>query len=260
MNEPGPDSSAPAISEPRRLEFLRVVTWYIYSLRLLRLYPGRYALLFTGWLLLAESLTVFPYVGFWVKAAFAILTAQGIAWSFHCAAGGRPPQFGAMMKAFSLPAPIQIFLVAQVLVAFALGLAYLGWVEGEATLRYYALRDLSGGTAAQVGSLVVFKLLIDALTLWFGFVGLLAFFGVTHVVTAVTMSARAALLNLPALVAMSVVEVLSDLLQEALPQSLPFALLGLALAIVLIAVMVGATYASFRDIFRPADLSDDVEL
>jgi hypothetical protein len=234
-----------------------VVPWFVYSLRTLQIYWRQFALLFLGWFLLSEAFTAFPVIGFWAKAAAATFTAQGLAWAFHLAAGGRPPAFNILMKAITLPPAIQVFIIAQVLLALALGIGYLGWVEGEPAIRFFAMRDLSIGNPVQPHHLIVFKLIIGLATLWFSYVGLVGFCGVGELPQALAMSVRGALLNLPALLLLTLAEIVADVLAEALPETVVGILAGLVLELCLIAILVGASYASFRDIFRPEDVVEE---
>ena len=56
---PSPPVALPAL-QPRRLQFLRLVTWYVYGWRLLRLQPSSFALVFIVWFLAAQVLAVLP--------------------------------------------------------------------------------------------------------------------------------------------------------------------------------------------------------
>ena len=158
-----------------------------------------------------------------------------------------------IFRGLALQPSVQGFLVLQAWLALALGAAYVGWTEGEPALRYLALSDFAGGTAPQADTLLGFKLIVGLATLWFGYVGLLALLGCATLRAAIAASVRAALLNLPALAVMGLLEMLADMLQESLPRSLPYLLAGIAFSILLLALSAAAAYASFRDIFRPAD-------
>ena len=104
---------------------------------LLAAYPLRWAVLIVVFLVVVESLTFIPYVGFVVKLAVAGIVVPQVVVLFAAASLGHAPSPTGMVGAFSFPPSTMAVLMGASLVPFALGIIYLYLKGGSSAVEFF---------------------------------------------------------------------------------------------------------------------------
>ena len=104
---------------------------------LLAAYPLRWAALIVVFLVVVESLTFIPYVGFVVKLVIASIVVPQIIAIFASASAGQAPSPAGLLGALTFPPSTVAVLIGASLLPFAAGIAFLYLKAGPQSIEFF---------------------------------------------------------------------------------------------------------------------------
>lgn len=208
---------------------------------LLKAYPLRwlgFALLF---LLCVEPLMFIPYVGFAIKLALSSIFAAQMLMLGSEAAAHKAPSVKTLLAAFRIAPPKLTLLVLTTWIMFAIGIAWLWVIDGDASVRYF-LGNILVDAAPSTGSFTQFKLVLFAAGTLLSFVPPVIVLTSTPSTDVLPLAFKAAFANAPLLIFSLAISVGLELAMTPLGA---FGVVGavLSLCVTVLSVMWGFAFA-----------------
>ena len=208
---------------------------------LLKAYPLRwlgFALLF---LLCVEPLMFIPYVGFAIKLALSSLFAAQMLVLGSEAAAHKAPSVKTLLAAFRIAPPKLTLLVLTTWTMFAIGIAWLWFTDGDASVGYF-FGNILVDAAPSTRSFTQFKLVLFAAGTLFSFVAPVIVLTSTPSTDVLPLAFKAAIANVPLIVVSLVIDAGFEL------ATIQLGLMGgvgaaLSLGLLLLSVMWGFVFA-----------------
>ena len=165
------------------------------SVALLRAHPFKWLAITVVFLIVVESLTFIPYIGFLVKLSVAgLLVAQWVRMFADVDAGGAP-RFRTFVEALALPWSAQWILVVAAVTPFVIGIVHLAVTGGGWQGVEFFFGHMTKASAPDAGRFFVFKFVMSLVGMLFVFVpGAVVLRGMTGI-PALTLALRAAAQN-----------------------------------------------------------------